>query len=821
MKKLAILLLILVTGAGLKAQSNAGATVTGTVVNDEKELESITISLLYAKDSAIAKAELSNRQGKFEFQNIKAGKYLLLFSGVGYQNRYSSSFILADGETKNLGATSLAVASKDLKTVTVTAKRPLIEQKIDKLVVNVDASPSNAGATAMEVLEKSPGIIVNNDGGISLKGKPGVIVMMDGKPTYLSATDLANLLKNTPASAIDQIEIMTNPSSKYDASGNSGIINIKTKKSLKMGWNGSVTVGASASFFPQNDNVYVSPRSQNSLNFNYRKNKINFFGNYNPNFNRGRNQLHLVRKFYNEDGTLNSYADQYTTFKGKNNNHNVKLGLDYYISSKDVVGVVVTGFGFFGRPEPSTISDIYNADGSYQSGLYSSTTNNIKFRNYTANINYKHSFDSAGRELTVDLDYVKYDNVSDMLLSTGVKDKYGNVGNDPVLLKGHLPSNINIYSFKSDYTHPLKNNMKIEAGIKANYVKNDNLVDYTRFNNEVWTKDARSNHFIYEENINAAYININKKFNDKWSAQAGLRAENTNTKGKQLTNDSSFTRHYTNLFPTAFVSYTADKNNQLTLSYSRRVNRPNYEDLNPFTYFLDSLTYRQGNPYLLPQFSHNIELGHTFKGKFITSVNFSKTTDVISELLRQNTAEKTTFATRENIASFRNIGLSITAPFKWTPWWSTNVFANVFNNHYKGEYNQEPIDLSNTAFMVNVNNTFTIAQGFTAELSGFYRSKVVDQMLLMNEMYQMNIAFQKNIMKGKSTIRLNFRDPFGWQRFGARSRYADVDVTINNRWDSRQVAASFTYRFGKSTVAPSRKRATGVSDELNRAGQSN
>lgn len=821
MKKLALILVVLITNLFVRAQTQTGGTITGTVTNEDKGVEAVSISLLHAKDSAVAKVELSNRQGKFEFINIKPGKYLLLFSGVGYDNKHSAAFTLAGSEGVNLGTVALITKSKDLKAVTVTAKRPAIEQKIDKLVVNVDASPSNAGATAMEVLEKSPGIIVNNDGGISLKGKPGVIVMMDGKPTYLSAADLANLLKNTPASAIDQIEIMTNPSSKYDASGNSGIINIKTKKSLKMGWNGSITVGASAGFFPQNGNVYVQPRSQNSLNFNYRKNKINFFGNYNPNFNKGRNELHLVRKFYNEDGSLNSYADQYTTFKGRNNNHNLKLGVDYYIDSKNVLGVVVTGFGFFGRPEPVTVSDIYNADGSFLSGLHSNTKNRIKFRNYTANINYKHSFDSAGRELTVDLDYVQYDNVSDMILSTDTKDKLGNVSGDPVRLKGHLPSNINIYSFKSDYTHPLKNNMKLEAGIKTNYVKNDNLVDYTRLNNEQWVKDARSNHFIYEENINAGYVNINKKFNDKWSAQAGLRVENTNTKGKQLTNDSSFTRHYTNLFPTAFVSYAADKNNQLTVSYSRRVNRPNYEDLNPFTYFLDSLTYRQGNPYLLPQFSHNIELGHTFKGKFITSVNFSKTTDVISELLRQNTSEKTTFATRENIASFRNIGLSITAPFKWTGWWSTNVFANVFNNHYKGEYNEEPIDLSNTAFMINVNNTFTISEGFTAELSGFYRSKVVDQMLLMNEMYQMNIAFQKNIMKGKSTIRLNFRDPFGWQRFGARSRYADVDVSINNRWDSRQVSASFTYRFGKSTVAPSRKRATGVSDELNRAGQSN
>ncbi|MBN8785720.1 MAG: TonB-dependent receptor family protein, partial [Terrimonas sp.] len=468
----------------------------------------------------------------------------------------------------------------------------------------------------------------------------------------------------------------------------------------------------------------------------------------------------------------------------------------------------------------STITSIYNPDGSVQSGLYSTTANNMKFRNYTANVNYKHTFDSTGKEFSADIDYVKYDNVSDMLLTTYPRDYSDKLG-DPVLLKGHLPSDINIYSVKADYTHPLKGDAKFEAGIKSTLVKNDNTVDYARDAGEGWIPDARSNHFLYEENINAAYINLGKKFNDKWSGQVGLRAENTNTKGKQVINDSSFTRHYTNLFPTAFVSYAVDKNNQLTLSYSRRVNRPNYQDLNPFTFFLDSLTYKKGNPYLLPQFTHSIELSHNLKGKYIFSVNYSRTTDVISEIIRQNTDEKIIFATTENISTFRNMGLSITAPFKWAPWFNTNVFVNLYNNHYKGMYNADPIDLSYTAYMVNVTNSFTITKGFSAELSGFYRSKSVNQLLVIDPMYQMSIGLQKSLLKDKATLRLNFRDPFGWQKFGGVSRYGDVDVTIRNRWDTRQVSASLTYRFGKNTIAPSRKRATGVSDEINRAGQAN
>lgn len=822
MKKLFMLLAVVNFGIlCIQAQTQNRSKITGIVKNGEKVIEAATVTLLSAKDSGVVKIEVTDKNGKFEIVSPENGSFLLLISSVGFEKKYTPSFTVFSGGTIQTGTTVLKAQSRDMKAVVVTAKKPLIEQKIDKLVVNVDAAPTNAGATAMEVLEKSPGITVNNDGAISLKGKAGVVVMMDGKPTYLSAEDLANLLRNTPASAIDQIEIMSNPSSKYDASGNSGIINIKTKKSLKMGLNGSIMIGATAGFFPKGDVLYVQPKSQNSLNFNYRKNKINIFGSYNPNFNKRRNELTIMRNFYNEDGTLNASAALGTTFNGNADNHSAKLGADYYINNKNVLGVVFTGFGFFGDFAPSTVSNIYNPDGSLQSGLYSTTDNKIKFRNYTGNINYKHSFDSSGRAFTVDLDYVKYDNVSDMLLTTNVLDKWGSTMGEPILLRGHLPSNIDIYSFKTDYVHPFKNDLKIETGIKVNYVKNNNVVDYTRHDGEEWKKDYRSNHFIYEENINAAYINVNKKLSEKWSAQAGLRAENTNTKGYQVTNDSTFKRHYTNLFPTAFVSYAVNKNNQLTLSYSRRVNRPNYQDLNPFIYFLDSLTYQQGNPYLLPQFSHNIELSHSFKGKFITTLNYSRTTDVISQILRQNTDEKTTFQTTENVSQFRNIGLSVTAPFKWTSWFNSNLFVNVYNNHYEGIYNGDPIDASNTAYMINLSNSFTLAQGFSAELSGFYRSKGLNNLLVMNEMYQMTIGLQKTLMKGKSTVRLNFRDPFGWQKFGGYMKYGDVDVTIKNRWDSRQVTASFTYRFGKNTIAPSRKRATGVSEELDRAGQAN
>jgi hypothetical protein len=281
MRKILFLLVVCaVTGFGVAAQSTG--KISGTIQDDAgKPLASATLSLLRAKDSVLVKLAVSNKEGHYEFISIKEGKYLLSITSVGYGKKFSSSFDLTASGI-DLPAIALQQASKDMNAITVTAKKPFIETKIDRTIVNVEASPSSAGSTALEVLEKSPGVTVNTDGIVSLRGKSGVIMMVDGKPTYLSATDLANLLKNMPASQLDQIEIMTNPSSKYDASGNAGVINIKTKKGRTNGFNGSFTLGATTSIYQLENTTYLLPKSQNSFNFNYKVNKINFFGNYNP-----------------------------------------------------------------------------------------------------------------------------------------------------------------------------------------------------------------------------------------------------------------------------------------------------------------------------------------------------------------------------------------------------------------------------------------------------------------------------------------------------------------------------------------------------------
>ena len=795
--------------------------VSGIITDEsQKPLQSASVSLLRAKDSSLVKTAVTNKEGKYEFESINEGKFLLFVSSVGFQKKYGQSLeITAANSSFTAETIRLSAEAKSMQEVTVTAKKPFIETKIDKTVVNVDASPTSAGATALEILEKSPGITVDNDGAISLRGKQGVIVMMDGKQTYLSATDLTNLLRNMPASSLDQIEIMTNPSSKYDAAGNSGIINIKTKKGKNNGFNGSIMLGATTSLYKPDEAFYMNPKTQNSFNFNWKKNKINLFGNYNPNAFRGMNRLTLDSRFMDENYNTTGYNFTETRFRFGNNNHTLKLGLDWFADKKNIFGIVVSGFTFSGHPTPTSVSDLVDANMQLENRLISSTDNDLKFQNATLNLNWKHTFDTTGKEITADFDYVVYDNVSDMILTT---DFYNSSmqKTSTTYLKGHLPAGINIYTFKSDYTHPVKGG-KFEAGVKFSYVKNDNLVNYERLVNNEWeTDEIRSNHFIYDETISAGYINYSREIK-KWTLQAGLRLESSIAHGNQVITNETFKRDTTNLFPTAFVSYKVDKKNTLTLAYGRRIQRPNYQDLNPFTYFLDTLSYRQGNIYLRPQYAHNIDLTHSFNGKFITTFNFNKTDDIISQIVKPVPNSKIRYLTVDNVAEFTNIGLSVTAPIAFAKWWNANLFTNVFNNHYKGVYDTFNIDRSYTSFTANITNSFTFKKGWTAELSGFYRHKALSGLTQMEPIYQMSFGVQKQVMKGKGTLRLNVRDPFAWQKFEGRNTYGMIDGGFIARPDIRQVTGTFTWRFGKTGQQNQpRRRNSSSQDEQNRVGQS-
>lgn len=783
---------------------------------DNAPLNGVTVTLLRAKDSSLVKMAVSDKAGHYEFEKIQAGDYMLSFSSVGFTKTFSSKVSIAEAATKEMEAISLQSESKELAGVTVATRRPLVETRIDKMVVNVDASPTNAGSSALEVLEKSPGVSVDRDGNISIKGKQGVIVLLDGKQTYLSGQDLANLLRNMPASQLDQIEIMSQPSAKFDASGNSGILNLKTKKNLARGFNGSVNLS------------YVQgryPKSPNSVNFNYRSGKVNLFSSLSYSYWSGFSEQYILRRFHQND-ILSSVFDQSADQINSANNYSARVGMDYSIDKKTTIGFVINGATNPSKWKNDGRANIYNGNYRLDSFNLVTTHNNNTWKNLGANINFRRQLNNSGRELTADVDRVQYNTVSNQSSDNFTYLPNNSLSGNPFLLRGNLPAIITIYSGKIDYVHPLTKESKFETGVKSSYVTTDNDAQFTYFENDQnkWVTDnTRSNRFKYRENINAAYINYNRQIK-KWGVQTGLRVENTIAKGDQAGNavqkDSAFEKNYTQLFPTAYVSYALDENNQFGLSYGRRIERPNYQDMNPFQYFLDQYTYRQGNPNLTPQFTHNIELSHNFHKSLNTALSFSSTTDILNDVLKQNDQTKVTYQIKENVAKRQTLGLSVSYNAAVTPWWTTSVFLNVNRTHYEGIVNNAQLDVTLPSFMSNMSQQFRFAKTWVAEVNGFYRTSAQETgMFLIRPMGVLSFGFSKQIMKKKASLKLNVYDPFFLQQARVIIDYENIDAVIRNKWDNRRVGLTFIYSFSKGQNAqPQRRRSSGSQEEQNRVG---
>lgn len=793
------------------------AKVAGTVgAADKSALQAATITLLKAKDSAVVKMSVSDKAGKFEFESVPDGKYLLLVSAVGHAKQYTPAFEVA-GTAVEVTPVTLTGQSKEMKAVTVTASRPMIEQKIDRTVLNVEASVTNVGANALEVLEKAPGVQVDKDGNISLKGKQGVIVMMDGRPSYLSGAELANLLKGMQASQLDQIEIMTNPPAKYDAAGNSGIINIKTKKNKIKGFNGNATVGLG-------QGVYF--KTNESLSLNYRDGKMNLFSSYSFGYNENFQQLDIFRRYKNDDKTTNAIFEQRAFMKKLNRNNNLKLGMDYYLTNKTTLGVVLSGAYNPQTNDGNNTSYLKNPAGQVDSIVTADSYIKEVWKNASVNLNMRHQFDSTGRELTADVDYIRYDATNDQRFINSTYTP-GWVKRYDELLNGDLPLSINIYSAKLDYTHPLKNNAKLEFGVKSSYVNTTNKANYFEYVGAQWQPDIeKTNFFDYKENINAAYVSLNKQLNKKWGVQAGLRFENTNLEGDQTDidpnkPDSSFKRSYNGLFPTIYVSYSASKDNQFGVSFGRRIDRPSYEDLNPFMFFIDKYTYGVGNPFLKPQYSNNFELSHIFKGMLTTTLNYSLTKDLFNETFSQEKLPNgengyATIVRQGNIGRRENAGVSVSFQKPMAKWLTVMIYSNYNYTKYKGIVNGEEFSIEAGNLMLNINNQFRFNKGWAAELSGWYRTSGPEGQILLDPFGQMSAGISKQVLKGKGTLKLNVRDIFYTQIPKGEINFENTEAKFRNSRDSRVANLTFTYRFGKPLKNTNGRKKGGAGDEQNR-----
>ncbi len=795
-----------------RAQTPVEGKIDGMVTCLQKPIESASICLLKSKDSTVIKMAVSDKSGQFLVETVKKGKYLLSVQALGHKKYFSPIFEISSSSANYSAKTiELQVASKELAGVTVVSQKPLIEQKIDRTILNVDASITNEGSSALEVLEKSPGITVDKDGNISLKGKAGVQIMIDGKPTYLAGQDLVNLLRNMQSSTMNQVEIMTNPPAKYDAAGNAGVINIKSKKNKQVGYNGSVT----ASY---GQGVYG--KTNESLNLNYRAGKVNIFGNGSYSYREQFQELSIQRKFV-DVGTkaILSNFDQVNTLKNNDESYSGRIGMDYFASKKTTIGFVVNAGVIdanFSSNSAINIADPLQVLMSQTKGI---SLNNDRWNNYSTNLNFKQVLDTTGSELTGDFDYFQYKSSNNQSLSNKYFNAIGGPlpGSRPDTLLGSLPQMISIYSAKLDYLKPLKNGARFEAGIKSSFVKTDANARYDSLINNALVNDYnRSNHFIYDENVNAAYVNYSRLITKKINGQFGLRMEHTHSNGQQLTTGEDFARDYVKFFPTAYIQYQPNQKNSFVINYGKRITRPDYQSLNPFVTFLDRYTYEQGNPNLQPQFSHNIELTHTYNNFLTTTLNYTHTTDIIQQVLEQNNAKNETFVKQANIASQRQFGISVNAFFPISKVWSNNIYANLFNNEFNGMVNGDEVRVGATTGMFNIMEQFKFNKGWGAELNGFYRTAAVEGVFRIGGFGAVNMGISKQVLKNKGSVRVNVRDIFWSERIQGESKFGNIDAQFQQYRDSRIFNLSFTYRFSKGKVANVQSKRGGANEEASR-----
>jgi len=814
MKKLLLMLSCFFAFSGFAFAQSEPPAIGGKLLDgNQVPVAAGSSRLLKIADSSFVKIAVSDSLGTYQFFNIPVGDYLVVATAVGHTKTYSSTFTYS-GQPLILPDLQLARNTTNLKEVTVIARKPMFEQKIDRMVVNVDAAITNAGTTALEVLEKSPGIQVDKDGNISLKGKQGVTVMIDGRPTYLSGPELANMLKGMQSSQLETIEIMTNPPAKYDAAGNSGIINIRTKKNKMKGFNGSLSAGiGQGKYFKTNE----------SLNLNYRNGKVNLFSSYSFGSYNSFQQLDVSRRFKEDDGSVRAIFEQYNYMRRRRMNNNLKIGMDYNLTSKTTLGAVVSAFYNPESTAGTNTSYLKNPHGLLDSIVTAENLMSEKWRNISVNLNMRHQYDSTGRELTTDVDYIRYNSNNSQHFINGTFEPDW-VKRYEEQIHGELPVVIDIYSAKMDYSHPLKNDSKLEAGIKSSYVATDNKANYSELIEGTYVPDYRkTNFFEYKENVNAAYLNFNKQVTKKLGVQAGFRVENTNYSGFQYGNptqqDSSFKRSYTSAFPTVFLSYRGDKYNQFSLSIGRRIDRPAYQDLNPFLFFIDKYTYGQGNPYLRPQYTRNAELSHIFKEFLTTTVNYSVTKDYMTELFDQPDGQGDyNYAMRVrngNFGKMQNAGVAVNLQFPVKKWLTASLYSNYNYIRFEGSVNGNMMKISASNLTLNSNNQIRFNKSWSGEVSGWYQSKSIYGQILIRPMGGVSIGASKQILKEKGSLKLNIRDVFYSQRVRGVINIQSTDASFRSYEDSRVVNLTFTYRFGKPIKGIKERNKTGV-DEQNR-----
>lgn len=788
-------------------QAQEKANIQGSIKDPAgAPVDLATVVLLKGADSSYIRSVFSDEKGNYLIPQVSEGQYVLSASMIGFRKSYLPVTVKSQQKLVQAQSFILTPETNALKEVTVTATTPTVERKDGALVVNVANTALAAGNSAMDILERSPGVSVDKDGNISLMGRQGVTVMIDGKQTYLSAEQLANMLKSMDGNNVQSIELNTNPSAKYDAAGTAGIINIKLKKNNMEGTNGTLSLSGGYG---------RTHKSNNSLQINHKAGKINLFGNYsyvNSNFN---NTLELYRIVGQNNAA--KVFDQYADFRNERSSNSIRGGIDYKTSERNTLSALFSGFFLKGNDHSSSNNQISNLDAPLDSTLTTLSRGGNKYNNISFNLNNTFNVDTNGRKLVAEVDLSRFSDKTSNYYDNYFYRSNGENLRNPEFILNDMPSIINIQTAKIDYTHPLSSKSKLEAGLKYSGVKSDNNMGFFNQVNGNWqNNDNRSNHFIYTERVSAAYAIYNQTIN-KTEIKAGLRAEHTFSDGNSVTMNVRNKRDYLSLFPNISLNQVLSDKHSVGLSYSRRINRPNYGNLNPFLFYVDPYSYQQGNPFLNPSYTNSYELSYTLLKKYTLTAGYQKTKDMVGEMMYQDDETNIVYVTNENIASENVYFANLNIPLAAGKLWSSNTNINAMHLGYKADIPTAPIDFGQFAVQVNSNHTLNITESLRFEATWQYRSPIRWSIYEIGTSWGLDVGVNKSFWNKKAQIKFAVTDIFNTRPNTVKTTYSNLNVRVFNTWESRVARLTFTFNFGNQKLKITERNLD--SSEKNRVGK--
>lgn len=810
MKKHFTLLVLLLTFYSFGTAQNA--SISGKLIDDtDSPVIYANIAIFNAQDSSLVKVETTDETGYFKAQGLSSGSYDLNVSFIGLQDMSQSAIELSKDEAKDLGTLTMYNSSVQLEAAVVTAQRAMVEIKSDRTVFNVQGTINSSGDNGIDLLRKAPGVLVDNNDNITVLGRTGVLFYVDGKRLPLSGDDLTAYLQNLSSDQIDKIDIITNPGAKYEAEGNAGIIDIRLKRNENYGTNGSVSAtSARASTW----------RNNASLNLNHRNKILNSFGQLSMNDSEFRQKMFF-------DDYLNGVRVANDNME-LNSNRGVFLrwGTDFNIAKNQTIGFLVSGNLRENErrgDSESLLSSIATPE-QVDSVLIANNTSEGDFNSQTYNINYV--FNGEKSSLNVDADYGRYRRDND----TNQPNTYYLPDLETVTTEVNTaftsPTDIDILTFKADYEMDLAGG-RLGVGSKLSRVETDNTFLFYEVEDGVRIQDdRRSNNFFYDETVYAGYFNYSRQLSERINMNAGLRVERTDATGDLQAflpelQEPPVDFEYTSYFPSFGLSYTATPENVFSLNYGRRINRPDYNVLNPFKSQLNELAFSKGNPFLQPEIVNNIEFGYLWKYRYNIKLAYSKTTDQITRLIGPDESDpRASFINWDNLAEQIVYSINISAPIQISKIWSAYINLSGTHLNNQADYGDGVIiDLQAFTYNIYQQHTIKLPAGFTGEISGWFNGPGIwGGVFEFDTSWSLNFGLQKRFLDDKLNVRLSVQDVFHQAFWSGASEFNGLRSVGRGEWDSRRGSLTVSYNFGNEKVK-SRNRKTGLDEEASRVDQ--